>query len=189
MLLSSHPVVRKLKRDNIPGRHGNRFWTSSWLLMDYLKRHGLPEGARVMEVGCGWGLAGIYCAKKYHARVTGVDIDPDVFPFLRLHAEINGVQIDIMKKGFDDLTCRLLRQVDFLIGADICFWDGMTDQLRRLVRRALRAKVKAILITDPVRSPFEELGEYCIDKFDGEVLDWVISRPRRILGQILRVES
>ena len=122
-------------------------------------------------------------------KEQGVDIDPDVFPFLQLHTEINGVQMNIMEKGFDRLTCKLLNQVDFLIGADICFWDGMTDQLRRLIRRALRAKVKAILISDPIRSPFEELGEYCIEKFDGEVLDWEVSRPRRIFGQILRVES
>ena len=56
-----------------------------------------------MEVGCGWGLLGIYCAKKYGARVTGVDIDSEVFPYLNLHAEINQVEISTLKKGYDGL--------------------------------------------------------------------------------------
>ncbi|NIR16386.1 MAG: methyltransferase, partial [Desulfobacterales bacterium] len=69
VLLSHHPEVRKLKRDNIPSHHGNKFWTSSWLLMDYFKRRGLPKRSHVMDVGCGWGLAGIYCAKNHGAVV------------------------------------------------------------------------------------------------------------------------
>ncbi|MGB7030455.1 MAG: SAM-dependent methyltransferase, partial [Syntrophobacteria bacterium] len=60
LLLSHHPEVRKLKRFNSPSVHGNKFWKSSWLLMDYLNRRGFPEGANVREVGCGWGLLGIY---------------------------------------------------------------------------------------------------------------------------------
>ena len=98
VLLSGHSDVRKLKRDYIPSSHGNKFWTSSWLLMDYFKKKGMSSGTRVMEVGCGWGLAGIYCAKNHGARVTGVDIDPDVFLFLDLHAEINGVRIKTLKR-------------------------------------------------------------------------------------------
>jgi RNA polymerase sigma-70 factor (ECF subfamily) len=43
--------------------------------MDYLEHQGLPRETRVMEVGCGWGLAGIYCAREHGARVTGLDAD------------------------------------------------------------------------------------------------------------------
>ena len=43
--------------------------------MDYLGCQGLPEGVKVLEVGCGWGLAGIFCAKHFRAVVTGVDAD------------------------------------------------------------------------------------------------------------------
>lgn len=187
VLLSRHPEIRRLKRDNIPTNHGNKFWTSSWLLMDYFKRRGLSEGSRVMEIGCGWGLAGIYCAKKHGALVTGVDIDQDVSPFLNLHAKINKVDITFIKKGFDGLRGRHLRDIDILIGSDICFWDNMTDSLKRLIIRAQRAGVKLVLISDPIRSPFEELCKYFVDKKEGEVLDWDIKRPRVIRGQILEI--
>jgi predicted nicotinamide N-methyase len=189
VLFSRHQKIRRLKRDNNPTNHGNKFWTSSWLLMDYFKLHGLDEGSRVMEIGCGWGLAGIYCAKKHGAIVTGVDIDQDVFPFSRLHADINKVDITFMKKGFDALRGRHLRDIDVMIGSDICFWDNMTESLKRLIIRAQRAGVKLVLISDPVRSPFEELCKYFVDKNEGELLDWSVERPRKIRGEILKIRS
>jgi predicted nicotinamide N-methyase len=140
-----------------------------------------------MEVGCGWGLAGIYCAKKQGATVTGVDIDPEVFPFLRLHADINKVEISFMNKGFDKLTGRVLKDVDVLIGADICFWDNMVDPLKRLVLRAIRAGVGLVVIADPGRPPFQRLCEYFIEKRGAEVMDWATGRPRRIRGLLLKI--
>ena len=186
-LLASHPEVRKLKRHHSPSVHGNKFWKSSWVLIDYFSRRGLPPGVRVMEVGCGWGLASIYCAKKHQAVVTCVDIDEEVFPFLHLHAAQNDVRVQTMRKGFDALRTRDLEEVDVLIGADICFWDEMTDALRRLIGRALRAGVKMILISDPGRPPFQELQEYFVAKEQGEALDWTAQRPRRMQGQMLRI--
>lgn len=189
VLLSRHPEVRKLKRDNIPSHHGNKFWTSSWLLMDYLRRRGLPKKARVMDVGCGWGLTGIYCAKNHGAKVTGVDIDSEVFPFLNLHAEINDVQITTMRRSFQGLTGNHLKNVDILLGADICFWDSMIDPLKKLIRRALRSGVETVLIADPGRTTFDKLGAYFSGEMKGEILDWEVRRPRRIEGQILRVTN
>ena len=140
-----------------------------------------------MDVGCGWGLAGIYCAKKQGALVTGVDIDSEVFPFLRLHAEINKVQIATMRKGFNGVTCKHLKGFDFVIGADICYYDEMVDPLRRLICRALRVGVKSVVIADPGRSPFENLGKYFCKNGAGETLDWTARRPRLIQGRILKV--
>jgi predicted nicotinamide N-methyase len=140
-----------------------------------------------MEIGCGWGLAGIYCAKMHQAHVTGVDIDENVFPFYRLHADINNVDITFIKKEFDQLRCRDLVGVDILMGADICFWDSMMEPLKRLLNRAKRSGVKLVLIADPVRSPFEELCEYFIGKRGGELLHCSVQRPREILGQVLKI--
>lgn len=187
VLLSPHPAIRRLKRHFRPISHGNRFWWSSWLLMDYFKKNGLKEGTRVMEIGCGWGLASIYCAKKHKALVTGADIDRDVLPYAMLHAEINGVNGNFIRKGFEKMTIKDLEGIDLLLGADICFWEDMTRPLINLIKRAQKAGVKETLISDPVRSPFEELCEYFSNKGQGEVLDWTASEPREILGRILRI--
>jgi len=189
VLRACHSLVGRLKRQNKPSVHGNKLWTSSWLLIDYIKRQGLKKDARVMEVGCGWGLAGIYCAKKHGAQVTSVDIDPEVFPYLQLHADINRVKVTPMKKSFNGLTGAHLKDVDILIGADICFWDSMVDPLKRLVRRALRERVGQVLIADPGRPTFEDVGDYFTKKWGGKIFDWTAQRPRRIRGRILEIHS
>jgi predicted nicotinamide N-methyase len=189
LLLSHHPEIRKLKRLNAPSAHGNKLWKSTWLLVDYLHRRGLPEDLRVMEVGCGWGLLGIYCAKKYGARVISVDLDPEVLPYLELHARINEVKLSIMRRDFDSVRSKHLKEVDLLLAADVCFWDTLEKPLKNLTLRALRAGVKQVLISDPGRPPFEDVGEYFVSKRGGEILDWTAQRPRRTEGRILKIGS
>jgi predicted nicotinamide N-methyase len=164
-------------------------WKSSWLLIDYLHRRGLDRNTYVMEIGCGWGLLGIFCAKKYGAKVTSVDIDAEVFPFMQLHAKVNEVEVSMMKKGFDQLRSKHLNQVEVLLGADICFWDTLVRPLKNLILRALQAGVRLALIADPGRPPFEEVAEYFADKKAGEILDWTARRPRRTEGRILKIGS
>ena len=187
VLLARHPDIRRLKRENIPGYHGNKFWLSSWLLMDYFKHRGLKKRAHVMEIGCGWGLAGIYCAKKYEAKVTGIDIDPGVFPFLSLHADLNGVKIRTIRRSFSGLTEKHLRGIDVMIGADICFWDKQVEPLKRLIVRALRNGVRLVLISDPGRPTFDKVAQYFHKKYDGEILDWTTRSPRSFRGSILKI--
>ena len=76
---------------------------------------------------------------------------------------------------------------DVLIGDDICFWDELAQPIRRLVLRALRAGVRLVLIADPGRSPFEEIGEYFVKKRGGALLDWTAQRPLRSEGRILKI--
>jgi len=142
-----------------------------------------------MEIGCGYGLLGIYCAKKYGAKVISVDLDTEVFPYLELHAKVNEVEISTLKKDFDGLRIKHLKEVDLLIGADVCFWDTLAKPLKNLVLRALRAGVQQVLISDPGRPPFEEIGEYFASKKGGEILDWTAQRPRRSEGRILKIGS
>jgi predicted nicotinamide N-methyase len=155
--------------------------------MDYLAKAGLSRDARVLDVGCGWGLAGIFCAKRFQASVTGVDADPDVFPFLQLHAQVNGVKIHTLRREFNRVSTEALRGFDLLIGADVCFWDELVRPLKNLVLRALRAGVRGALIADPGRPPFQAVGEHFVTSRKGEILEWEVNQPRSIRGQILRV--
>ncbi|MFT5793211.1 MAG: 2-polyprenyl-3-methyl-5-hydroxy-6-metoxy-1,4-benzoquinol methylase, partial [Saprospiraceae bacterium] len=76
ILNSNHTEIRRLKREgHVAELHGNKFWNSSFLIMDYLKKHPLKKGVRVLEIGCGWGLLGIFCARQFDAKVTGIDAD------------------------------------------------------------------------------------------------------------------
>ncbi len=187
VLLSNHPDVRRLKRRYAPSVHGNKFWTSSWLIMDYLREEGLAKGSSVLEIGCGWGLASVYCAKNHQADVTGMDIDPEVFPYLDIHAEVNKVNIGVMESDFDGVKAPALKSYNLMIGADICFWEEMVDPLHRLIKRGLRAGVDKVLIADPGRSTFENLADKFIKSGRGHVADRSVRQPRAINGRLLVV--
>jgi predicted nicotinamide N-methyase len=141
-----------------------------------------------MEIGCGWGIAGIYCAKRWGTRVTAVDMDAEVFPYLRLHSEINRVRVETLRTTFGGIRLEHLEGTALVIGADICFWDKMILSLKRLIGRAVRAGVRRILISDPGRPPFEELCSYYVKRGMAEVLDWTSRQPKRSQGRIMKIE-
>ena len=189
ILNASHPGVRQLKRDGAVAEiHGNKFWNSSYLIMDYLKKNPLPKRSRVLEIGCGWGLLGLYCAKQFGNRAHGIDADKNVLPYLDLHADINEVRMTREGKTFNQLTTDYLRDFDVILGADICFWDEMTRQLFNLIKRAKKAGVKQIMISDPCRSPFSKLASRCQEKLEQvEVIEKFLKRPVNASGEILIV--
>lgn len=189
ILKAGHPRVRQLKREgHVAEIHGNKFWNSSYLIMDYLKKHPLPKRARVLEIGCGWGLLGLFCATHFGNRVHGIDADENVLPYLELHADINGVKMTGEKKRFNQLTVDYLSQFDVVLGADICFWDEMTGELYNLIRRGKRAGVRQVMISDPCRPPFTALAEKCHDMLDDvELVEKFLKKPVNASGEILIV--
>ncbi len=190
MPTGSHPAIRKVKRQGLePSIHGNKLWKSSCLLIDYLKKNPPEHSRYILDVGCGWGISGIWCAKNFNSSVTSVDADPDVFPFLQATAEINGVQTEHLVSRFEDLSTKQLSRYDMLIAADICFWDELVKPVTKMVDRAVKAGVKQILIADPERAPFFEVAERCADKHYAEVLEWSTQGAIEASGAIMVLEN
>lgn len=186
----SHPAIRAVKRQGTqPSIHGNKLWKSSCLLIDYLNKNPPEHCDRVIDVGCGWGVSGIWCAKALGAEVTSVDADPDVFPFLEATAALNGVATTPLVSRFEDLRKRQLSEFDILIAADICFWDELVDPVFNMVKRAVNAGVKQVLIADPERSTFYDMARRCEKKFSAEIIDWETKTPIKARGAIMVLEN
>ena len=187
---ASHPAIRRVKRQgHAPSIHGNKLWKSSLLLIDYLSKHPPEHTAKVLDAGCGWGPAGIWCARRMGSEVTSMDADDSVFPYLNAVAEINKVQTTPLKSRFEKLTTRQLADYDILIAADVCFWDDLVRPVGNMVNRAVNAGVKLIVIADPERSPFLEMAERAVDKHCGELLDWKVGKPHEASGALLVIQN
>ena len=188
ILQPSHPEIRRLQHDAPrPSLHGHKVWPTSFILLDYLHQRGVAPQARMLELGCGWGLVGIACAKTFQAQVTGLDADAAVFPYLQLHAQRHDVRIATQHGTFADLTLQDLATFELIVGADICFWEDLVDPLYQMIRRGVASGVAEILIADPGRPPFDELCERCVQQGDAEVIPWTMTTPVTEAGQILRV--
>ncbi|MGB0449882.1 MAG: class I SAM-dependent methyltransferase [Porticoccaceae bacterium] len=187
-LRSSHPEVRRLKRlQKGHSAHGNKVWRSSFVLMDYLSTWEIPEHSRVLDIGCGWGLAGIYLAKNYSAQVNGLDIDEGVEPYLRLQAQINNCTVGFEARSFQSLNRDELARYHTLMGTDICFWDELTTPLFNLLKLAQSAGTEQILIADPGRPPFWDLAERCVEKLGAEIITRKIHQPWKTEKFILAI--
>jgi predicted nicotinamide N-methyase len=189
VLKSSHPEVRKIKRQQSePSAHGNKVWRSSFVMLDFLETYPLEENSHALEIGCGWGLAGLYLKKIQHIFVKAIDIDPSVRPYFELQNNINDCQIDFEARSFESLTKQTLSEYQYLIGTDICFWDELTEPLFNLIQRARISGIKKILIADPGRPPFWSLAELCTEIFNTEVITRRIYTPWKSEKYILVID-
>ena len=191
LLRSGHKEIRRLKRSNhTPSIHGNKVWNSSFLIMDHLTRQKMTADQHLLDIGCGWGPLSIFAARRFGCHVTAVDADPDVFPYLDLHAQINKVAIEQKVLRFEKLTQKMLTPVDIMAGADICFWDELTPVLYNLIRRGLRAGVKQVIIADPGRSPFYALAERCEQAgLDARVVERRTKTPKNLCADLLIINN
>lgn len=185
----SQAIRSLLELNNDPEIHGHKIWYSSFFVIDHLDANPPKKKANIMEVGCGWGLLSIYCAKNFQAQLTGVDADKNVFPFLKLHAKANGVKIKSNNSRFENLKRTTLAKQDLILGADICFWKELVNPLYRMINNAIVAGVPQIIIADPGRSPFLKLATRCINNFDAKLIDVEISKPNTKEGYLLIIES
>lgn len=191
LLQPEHRFVKRLKRAHTPSLHGDRTWQSSFILMDYLQHRPPRAQARVMEIGCGWGAAGVYCAKTFGAQVTSVDADRHVFPYLKLLEVLNDVEVESLHRRFEKLTTRRLAEESLVVGADICYWDRMVKPMLNLVSRAIRGGAKRVVIADPGRPPFYELVDHCAKRkgLRAELTGWYAVEPKRAHGEVLEVRG
>lgn len=187
VLTTSHPAVRRLRKlAPKTSHHGNKLWKANTLLLDYLQEFPPARNSRVLEVGAGWGIAGIYCAKMFEAQVTALDIDQAVFPVLALQAEANQVAITPWMLPLEELTLESLKTFDVLIASDICFWDTSTQPVITLLKLAHDAGLRCI-VSDPGRPPFIYAAEALADQLELYLENWSVPHPHNISGLILEI--
>ena len=185
-----HKTIKKLlKETSVPEIHGDKVWYSSYLILDYLQEHPPEKGAKILEIGCGWGILGIHCVKEFKSKVTGVDADENVFPFLEIHAKLNKTKITPLVSRYESLKGGLLAEQDMILGGDICFWDELIEPLYKLIKKAVKNGVETIIIADPGRSPFNKLAKRCKKEFGAELLDVEMDNPYKEDGYLLIIRQ
>ena len=101
--------------------YGEYIWPASLVLCDFLKRNSeLVRGKRVLELGSGTGIAGLYAAKLGAEHVTLTDF---------IDWNIENIKINIKENGLDKVAeprwfrwgTNLCEKWDVIIGSDIIY--------------------------------------------------------------------
>lgn len=183
-------MIRKVKRaGHEPSIHGTKLWKSSFLAIDYLNEHRPEAVGTVLDAGCGWGITGIWCAKKWDSAVTSMDADAAVFPFLNAIAAYNSVSTTPLVQRFEKLTAPQLNRIDLLVAADVCFWDELVKPVGKMIDNAIDNGVKQILIADPERPTFHEMSERAIQRHGGELIEWKTQGSIESRGALLLINN
>lgn len=187
LLNTKHRLIKALRRRYKPSIHGHRTWGSSFLLMDYLTHNGIKRGRPAAEIGCGWGGLSVFCAKTFNSKMTAIDLDEAVFPYVDVLADLNGVEVQTRRADMNKLKGADLAEFPYLFGGDVCFWDSMVKPLARLVNRALANGTRRVIIADPGRPTFYEFCDLMASKHRTNLQEWYAIEPERLEGEILEI--
>ena len=128
---------------------GLMLWESAVALAGVLyERAAEVRGARVLELGCGIGLAGVIAA-GLGARVVQTDHDPGALEAARRTARLNGVEgIETVAADWHDW--RVAGTFDLIIGADVTYDAADHAAVLCVLERALAVGGR-VLLADPGR--------------------------------------
>jgi len=108
------------------------------------------EGKRILEVGCGIGLASLVLNAR-HADITATDHNPDAEAFLEFNALLNGGSpIPFVRTGWSQLTVELTK-FDLIIGSDVLYQRDHESTLSGFIDRHAQPTCEVVII-DPGRS-------------------------------------
>lgn len=121
------------------------FWAFAWAGGRALAQHisndsAMIAGKKVLDFGCGSGIAGIAAALAGASEVWVADLDPNAIKMAQINAALNGV--DVLVVDGDDWP-----DVDVLLAADVLYDISSSDDLRGLTQAIpqwLLAESKAV---------------------------------------------
>lgn len=112
-----------------------KLWDASLVLAYFLGRQPVVFGQKLLEIGAGIGVVGIYAALCGH-RVTITDIDPDALLFARANALLNGcpgIEVGALDWNAPDLQ----QSYEVIFGSEVVYERAVYPALVGFLDRML----------------------------------------------------
>ncbi|GAA0708696.1 class I SAM-dependent methyltransferase [Dokdonella soli] len=125
-----------------------QIWPAGRLLAEAMSHFDIA-GKRILEIGCGLGLASLVLQRR-GADVVASDVHPLAEPFLAYNAALNALPAVAYRQLRWDMPLPALGRFDLVIGSDILYERDHAALLAALLQRHTYARSE-VLITDPGR--------------------------------------
>jgi predicted nicotinamide N-methyase len=132
------------------------YWAFAWaggqtLARYLLDRPELVAGRRVLDLGCGSGVAAIAAAKAGAASVLANDIDFFAGIAAALNADVNAVELQVNALDLlSDTTAFSPSEIDLVLACDVFYDAGIGARALAFLHRC-RAAGARVLVGDPGR--------------------------------------
>jgi predicted nicotinamide N-methyase len=150
--LLDHPWVRSAYAADEYVPYWPTLWPAARMLAKVVVREPwkkYPQPVRVLEVGCGLGLAGIACLAR-GLNVTFSDVDETALTFAVANARLNGFTTGFRTMPIDFRAPPEDEQYPVVIGSDLMYEQRLVEPLVGLLRAVL-APGGICVIADPDR--------------------------------------
>ena len=130
----------KLSKEDRDGRLYLPYWTYLWEsaigLARYVSELGATlSGQHILEIGCGFGLAGIVACQA-GAKVVFTDFEHDALQFALHNSQLNGIENGIFVQ-MDWNTLCFNSKFDVILASDVIYeeenWEPITSLLQNLL--------------------------------------------------------
>ena len=154
-------VLSDLQQFGDPDGHGERMgisgaqwslfgqvWPAGLLLAQAMQRFEL-DGERILELGCGIGLASLVLQRR-GADIVASDIHPLAEPFLAYNAALNELPAVHYRQLRWDAPLPTLGLFDVIIASDVLYEQGHAALITDVIARHAHPDAQ-VLVTDPGR--------------------------------------
>ncbi|WP_170920620.1 class I SAM-dependent methyltransferase [Desulfacinum hydrothermale] len=97
-----------------------KVWESSFVLASFLGKQQVLPDRRILEIGAGLGVVGVYAAVKGH-RVTISDMNDDALLFARANVLLNGCQDRAEVRRIDWTSPHVPTPYPMIVGSEVLY--------------------------------------------------------------------
>ena len=128
-----------------------------------LSQAGATQGARVLEIGCGWGALAEMAVAEYGAQVVGVTLSHEQLAYARERLAPHGTRADLRLQDYrdiDDAPFDAICSIEMVEAVGREYWPQYFATLARLLRPGGRACIQAIVIDDALWDRYVRASDF-----------------------------